>query len=46
MIHQSDRKHATAERNNISKEYVQICISDVKKLVESRQTTALNRTQD
>ena len=44
IAHQSDRKHATAERNDISKEYVQKCISDVKKLVEAIHNAALNRT--
>lgn len=46
IAHQSDRKHATAERNDISKEYVQTCMSDVKKLVSTIHNVAVNRTQE
>lgn len=35
IAHQSDRNHYDANQNEISREYVEQCINDVKKLVES-----------
>lgn len=40
IAHQSDREHSNAERNPISKEYVQQCIDDVKALANAIQACA------
>lgn len=46
IAHQSDRKHTNAERNDISKEYVQNCILNVKQLVETIHKYASNSSQE
>lgn len=43
IAHQSDRKHANAEQNDITKEYVVDCIKDVKILVETIQDEAIQK---
>lgn len=44
IAHQSDRKHANAEKNEITKEFVQQCISEICALVGAMHDAATAKT--
>ena len=46
IAHQSDRQHATAQQNDITKEYVEQCIKDVKSIVEGIHTKATEKSSE
>lgn len=43
IAHQSDRLHANAEKNDITKQFVQQCIAEIQKLVECMHNEATSK---
>ena len=46
IAHQSDRQHANAQQNDISKEYVEQCIHDVKSIIEGIHAKAIEKSSE
>lgn len=46
IAHQSDRQHANAQQNDISKEYVEQCIKDVKSIINGIHAKAVEKSAE